>query len=570
MKMFQIAFQAAGDRRSTLLLLIFTGFVLAMLEALTLLLIFSFTASLINTGAHLSGASSFLLGPFARQSLPMQASIVLGLATLRFLITLWLEWKMSGFWVEMRSHMQKTMLNKHLHAVYETLLSRKLGEHIHSIMEGPSFAAVFYLHFIRYVATWLMLIVLFATLFYISPALFTIGLIVALLYGVVIRQISTRVSYQSGQQRASAIKKQIELVSEGLSGIRYLKVQALMERLMDKFSEAAHIAQKAMHRAGYWNIFPSRSLEYLILVFFIVMVLFVAGTNIQNNLQAIPTVAVYFLGLVRVLPSLSLLGNGRMQMLQALPNLEKYLELRDHVSQEMDKGHLIAPSLKANDLVFDRLHFSYGQHSVLKDASFTIPAGKLTIITGPSGSGKSTIIDIILRLIEPASGVVKVSGTNISQFKLESWRKKFAYVGQDPFLFHDSILENLRMANPLATASEINDAVKLACADEFLTELPDGLNTILSDRGQSLSGGQRQRIALARAFIAPAEVIVLDEPTSALDSDTEQNVFHNLISLKGKASIILVTHYEGILKSADQVISLENGRITAYDDHPIH
>jgi ABC-type bacteriocin/lantibiotic exporter with double-glycine peptidase domain len=158
-------------------------------------------------------------------------------------------------------------------------------------------------------------------------------------------------------------------------------------------------------------------------------------------------------------------------------------------------------------------------------------------------------------------GALTISGQDIRSFDLHDWRSRFAYVGQDPFLFHDTLRENLRMANPAASDQMVENAACAACVDEFIDLLPNGWETVLADRGQSLSGGQRQRIAIARALLSPADVLLLDEPTSALDVETEQKVIRNLLSFRGKKSIVLITHRVELLAYANQVLMVKEGKV---------
>ncbi|HEY7987215.1 MAG TPA: ABC transporter ATP-binding protein [Methylophilaceae bacterium] len=562
MNVLRIGWDAAKGFQGKLVFLGILGFIVAMLESATLIALLSFVGKLTSHKSSAMLAKFALFASYDALSVQWQAIIILAISTIRFILALFLEWEMSHLWVAARARMQQEMFALHLGAKLDFLNASKAGTHLSHIIDGPAFAAVFYLHFARYVSTIIMFVFLGLTLFFVSPVLVLIAVVVGLAYGGLIRRVSTKVSYQSGQEQAAAVRHQAQFVTEGLAGIRYLRTLSVTQGWLKDFVSEARSAEAAMGRAGYWNTVPSRALEFLVLAAFMLVVMYGIHTG-GDILAFLPKMAVYFLAIVRVLPTLSILGNGRMQMMQSLPHLQKLLELRQAVPQESDEGQkALPPALADVDIRFDHLTFAYQDRDVLTDASFEILPRSITMIAGASGQGKSTIFDLLLRFVEPKQGAITVAGTDIKSFDLHAWRGKFAYIGQDPFLFHDTVLENLRLANPTASDETIAKAAKAACVDEFIDLLADGWNTVLADRGQSLSGGQRQRIAIARALLSPADILLLDEPTSALDAETEKKVIHNLLEFRGDRTVVLITHRPELLAYADQVLMVNEGKVT--------
>ncbi|OAB46212.1 ABC transporter ATP-binding protein [Paenibacillus glacialis] len=198
----------------------------------------------------------------------------------------------------------------------------------------------------------------------------------------------------------------------------------------------------------------------------------------------------------------------------------------------------------------------------LSDINIHIPANRMTAIVGKSGAGKSTLIDMLMGLIHPENGQVMIDGVSLrDEQKLLSLRSSIGYVAQDPFLFNESIRDNLKLVDPEANDAELWKALKFSASEEFVRKLPQGLDTVIGDRGIRLSGGERQRIVLARAILKRPSILVLDEATSALDSENERLIQGALELLKGSMTIIVIAHRLSTIRNADQVIVMEQGEI---------
>jgi ATP-binding cassette subfamily C protein len=207
-----------------------------------------------------------------------------------------------------------------------------------------------------------------------------------------------------------------------------------------------------------------------------------------------------------------------------------------------------------------------GEPLVISDLDLTIQAGKTTAIVGPSGAGKSTIADLVMGLIQPDEGRVLVDERPLRAEQRRTWRSQIGYVPQDTFLFHDTVRENLLWARPGASDGEIREALRLAAAEDFVSRLPEGMETILGDRGVRLSGGERQRLALARALLRKPSLLILDEATSNLDSENERRIQGAIEELHGSMTILIITHRLFTTRSADAIYVLEQGRVVESGD----
>jgi len=204
---------------------------------------------------------------------------------------------------------------------------------------------------------------------------------------------------------------------------------------------------------------------------------------------------------------------------------------------------------------------AYGDDQVLQDASLEIPAGLMTCLVGESGTGKSTIADLIIGLVRPQAGEVLIDGRPLGSFDLRLWRQRIGYVPQDNVLLHDTVMRNVALADDTVTESAVESALHSAGAMEFVEAMPGGIHAMVGEAGARLSGGQRQRILIARALVHEPRLLILDEATSALDAATEQALCRTLESLKGRMTILAITHQRALRELADRVYLIERGRV---------
>ena len=222
----------------------------------------------------------------------------------------------------------------------------------------------------------------------------------------------------------------------------------------------------------------------------------------------------------------------------------------------------------AKGIRFEHVTFGYDEKQVLEDISLDIPAHSLTTIIGPSGTGKTTFIDLIIGLYQPVAGTVYLDDTPLPQVDLDQWRKKIGYVPQEQILLHDSIMINITFGDPELTRADAEAALRSAGAWEFVSAMPEGMDSSVGERGAKLSGGQRQRIMIARALAHKPEVLILDEPTSALDPASEQLVCNTLQQLGKDYTILAISHQTALADVADQTYRLENGQLRKVEGKP--
>ncbi|MCR9097528.1 MAG: ABC transporter ATP-binding protein/permease [bacterium] len=216
---------------------------------------------------------------------------------------------------------------------------------------------------------------------------------------------------------------------------------------------------------------------------------------------------------------------------------------------------------------FRDVAFDYGGAPVLDGIDLEVRAGEVVAIVGRTGTGKSTLVDLVLRFHDPTRGAIEIDGVDLRDLERASFLEHVALVTQEPFLFDESLMENIRYGRPGATDDEVRAAAAAASADEFIEGLPEGYDTLAGEFGLRLSGGQRQRVTIARAILADASILVFDEATSALDAQTERAVQAAIDGLRGQRTIFLVAHRLSTIQHADRIVVLEEGRIAETGDH---
>ncbi len=258
------------------------------------------------------------------------------------------------------------------------------------------------------------------------------------------------------------------------------------------------------------------------------------------------------------------LGGMRVwrQLESALPAVGLYEQMRDRLraGAEPPAGSDLPPFSHHLALQGVSLRMPDGRLA-LEGIDLDLPCNILLAVTGPSGAGKSSLADLVSGLTLPTAGTIAVDGHVLTPERLSAWRRQVAVVPQDPFLFHDTIRANLLLADPQATEAALWTALEDAGAALFVRALPQGLDTIVGDRGNSVSGGERQRLAIARALLRRPRLLILDEATSALDGGSEALVLETLDRLRGKLTILAVTHREATRRAADRVLELAAGRV---------
>ena len=410
---------------------------------------------------------------------------------------------------------------------------------------------------------WLMLVAVDA-----FTAVVVAGIMGAMMYSIIMafrRNISKQAKIQNDFAAGY-----IKCVNQGLGAIKETKVMRKEKYFLEEFSRTYQQYGEASRKYLFINQLPRMIIETMVVSGLLVMIVAKLAMG-SNPEEIVPLLGVLALAAFRLMPSANRIVNlfNTIKFQQPL-FYELYPELMDIKERQESRKESyylsVQPKLKFEESIqVNKLRFAYpeGREDVLQDVSFSIGKGDFAGIVGPSGAGKTTFVDILLGLLKPSDGNIKVDGQDIFD-NIRSWQANLAYVPQSIYLIDGSVKENIA----LGVAPENIDSVRvekslhMAELYDFVSDLPEGMETRVGERGVKLSGGQRQRIGIARALYQQPEVLILDEATSALDNDTEKSITDTILKLKGQITIIAIAHRLSTLAECDYKIEFVDGKAT--------
>lgn len=286
---------------------------------------------------------------------------------------------------------------------------------------------------------------------------------------------------------------------------------------------------------------------------------FIGAYKISNQLITFGTMTLFLAMVAQIQSPLVGLGRTIPSLVSILASAGRIMEISELEPEQRRQGTFVPERV---NIELDNVSFTYGNNYILKNVDLDIKAGDTVAITGSTGAGKTTLIKLLMYFITPTQGTVRYYDTNgLSEIANADSRDYIAYVPQGNYLFSGSIADNLRTGRPDATDSEMNEALKCACADEFVNALPDGINTIIGERGEGLSEGQGQRIAIARALIRKSPLLILDESTSSLDEKTEYKILEAINKMEYNPTCLIITHRKAAMSICNRHISMEEDKV---------
>jgi len=381
---------------------------------------------------------------------------------------------------------------------------------------------------------------------------------------------------RNGKSISRLQSERYQVMSEGFGGIKDILLLSRQNNFVQRFISLSEEFATASGENTALGQLPRYAIELLAYISVITLVLYLIVTYEGDLGVILPMLSVYALAGFKLLPAFQ-------QIYSSFTLIKSHLAAYNAIRDELLKSTLLDISGTSSNysvktrfnktIKFRNITFIYPgkKEPALNSLNLEIESKQIIGLVGPSGSGKSTFTDILLGLIDPSSGQIFIDGEILSNNNKQNWQKNLGFVPQSIFLSDATIKENIAfgISQELIDHDKITKVIKLAHIDEFLNDLPDGINTKVGERGVQLSGGQRQRIGIARALYDDSEVLVLDEATSALDGITEKNVMKAILDFSGKKTIIIIAHRLSTVKNCDQIYIMDKGKVIdfgKYDD----
>ena len=441
------------------------------------------------------------------------------------------------------------------------LQDKQAGQLVSLVTNDIELLEVFYAHTIAPIMiaffTSAILLLVFGHL---SGWFVVVALAAYLTVGVILPIITTKLAREDGRRYRELVGEMNDFFLDSVRGMKEIQLFGYAKQRLDEIQQRSQKIDTAFERIKDQEAKVRVYTEVAVSAFNIIMLF--TGL-ILFSLDKIDFSA-FLIGVILLVSSYGpviALSNLSSNLLQTLASGERVLSLLAEEPELKDVESAV--DLKeVSRIDVENVSFAYGEEQILSDVSLSVKKGEILGIHGRSGSGKSTLLKLLMRFYDPKSGCIKINGETLPNINTRSLRHNMAYITQQTYIFNETIEENIRLARRDATLEEIMEAAKKASIHDFILSLPEGYQTKMTELGGNLSDGEKQRIGIARAFLHNAPIILLDEPTSNLDSLNEAMILKSLLNVKAEKLIILVSHRQSTMAICDQVIGIENGRMS--------
>lgn len=467
--------------------------------------------------------------------------------------------------LKQRERFQLDLFEKYSNTPYREIINQPHGSIIYRTISAPFLVENFLILTPQFIIQTLIVLMMFILFFSISPIVTLALIILGIVFFLINESLGKLLIYNYSEEELKVREQQNSFINESLDGIKEIKTYNSLSTWSKKVKNTSDDYAHLMRKLSAFNTLPGRLLPIFSVAAVVATVIMLKLELEDAFFEFLPLISVFFLGLQRVIPTLSSLANARLAIIEGLPNIKLLYDDINVRSKPLSSGNIYQFQVD-KDIILKSVSFSHDGVMILNSLDISFPTGKITAIVGSSGSGKSSILSLISGLSKLDSGSIFIGTEELKNVDLRYWRNHIGLVPQETFLLNGDLSENIAFGRN-TTSDEIRLAAKLANAHSFIQSLPQGYHTIVGEQGLRLSGGQRQRIAIARAILKKPNILLFDEATSALDNQSETEIQSTIQRIARGRTVIIVAHRLSTIKVADEIIVIDNGNVVETGTH---
>ena len=562
---FKKLFYLLGEERSKIPRLVFLFICISILDLVGLGLITPFIALVFNPSLVLESFNSFGFLINQEELLAIVGFLLIMSFAFKAVFGIWINYQIIKF-----SQVQQVRLRSQLMHSYQTLpytkfLAKNSSNYIYTILTlVGQFTSTIIQSSLRIVSESIVSIFILFFLAWNNWQVLLILVIILLILVITFDLFFSKKLKIYGKLANMGSVAMVQGIHEGMEGLKEIRVLGYENYFYEKVKKGSEQQAEMSAKSQIVSTLPRYFLEFSLILFIVLVILITTrqGENVQSILT---TISLFGVASLRLIPSANLISSGMIQLRLGKDSMSRlYNDLKEVEKVGLKSKSGIKKEIKEfQSIVLNNISYKYpgASHSALKGVNLKIKSGELIGVIGASGSGKTTLVDLLLGLLSPTQGRVLINNNLFDENK-----RHMAYLPQQVFMIDDTLRNNIALGivNQEINNLAVNKAIQQANLCNVVENLPNGLDTIMGERGVRLSGGQRQRVALARAFYHKREVLIMDESTSALDNETEREVIKEIQQLKGGVTMIIIAHRLSTIQHCDCIYKIEKGRIVDF------
>lgn len=475
----------------------------------------------------------------------------------------WVAMNLAGYSVaKVATDLRSELLSALMSAKWKHFVNTSSGYYSHALGIETKIASAAYQNLASAIACLIQLVIYVTVALILAWQTAALAILTALVIMVLLQRF-VHASRRAGEGQALSMKVLVGRLSDALNTFKPVKAMAGEKELQNVLEKETWIINETLRQ----KVMAGETLQ----AFQEPIMIAVMAGGLYASIQWLGIPFASLMVQAFIFQRLVFQSNQLQRSVQSIANEEAALwSLRQGIDNakaekepDTDQGRIINLD---REVSLRSVDFSYGEKIILDQVTLNIPAGSFALLVGPSGTGKTTLLDMLAGLLTPQEGEILVDGVSLPSVDMQDWRSRIGYVAQEMGLLHDTVFRNVTLGDTSITRSDVEGALKEAGAWEFVSDMEEGMDSMVGERGAKISGGQRQRVALARALARRPRLLLLDEITASLDPDSEAAICKTLMALRGRITIVAISHQNALRKMADQILKLENGKIVPVED----